>query len=90
LQNVKEVVVSSQEWFSHRHESSYSGSFNPFHKTFWHVKVEDVGQVSPLFICDPMKRTMKIHSICATNKNNLLQLFVKDLACFCEFCLDDH
>jgi hypothetical protein len=47
-----------------------------------------VDRVSPLFICDPIKGTMKIHSICATNKNNFLQLLVKDLACFYEFCLD--
>ncbi len=48
----------------------------------------DVDRDSFLFICDPIKGTMKIHSICATNKNNLAQLFMKDLACFCEFCLD--
>jgi hypothetical protein len=34
------------------------------------------------------QRDMKIHSIYSLNKNNLTQLFVKDLACFCEFCLD--
>lgn len=33
---------------------------------------------------------MKIHSIYVPNKNNLLQLLVKDLAWFCEFCLDSH
>jgi hypothetical protein len=33
---------------------------------------------------------MKIHSICSLNKNNLTQSFVKDLACFWKFCLDNH
>jgi hypothetical protein len=33
---------------------------------------------------------MKIHSICVTNKNNLFQLLVKALACFCEFWLDSR
>jgi hypothetical protein len=58
------------------------------HITFWHVKDEDVDRESSPIIFDPIKGIMKIHSICATNKNNLFQLLVKDLACFCEFCLD--
>jgi hypothetical protein len=82
------VVVLLQKQMFHRHESSHFGSLKPLHKTFWHVKTKDVDQVSPLFICDPIKGTMKINSICATNKNNLHQLLVKNLACFCEFCWD--
>jgi hypothetical protein len=31
---------------------------------------------------------MKLHSILATNKNNLATLMVKDLACFCTFCIN--
>ncbi len=61
----------------------------PLHRTFWHVKVGDIDMDSLLFICDPIKGTMKIHSICVTNKKNLTQLFVKDLACVYEFCLDN-
>lgn len=78
------------EWLSSRPESSYSSSMKPLHRTFWHVKVADVDRDSHLFIYDPIKGTMNIHSICATNKNNLMQLLVKDLACFCELCLDRH
>jgi hypothetical protein len=59
----------------------------PFHKTFWHVKVGDVDRDSPLFIYDPIKGTMKIHSIYIVNKNNPAQLLMTDLACYSEFCL---
>jgi hypothetical protein len=69
---------------------SYFGFMKLFHKIFWHVKGEDVDRVPLLFIYDPMKGTMKIHSICALNKNNVLQLFVKDLTCFCGFYFDSH
>jgi hypothetical protein len=37
-----------------------------------------------------LKGQWKIHSICASNKKNLFQLLVKDLACFCEFCSDSR
>jgi hypothetical protein len=90
LQNVGEVIQFLREWLSFRPESSYSGSMKPFHITFWHVKVGDVDRDLPLFICDPIKGTMRIHSICAVNKNNLTQLLMKDLACLCEFCLDSY
>jgi hypothetical protein len=54
------------------------------------VKAEDVDRRTPLFICDLIKGTMKIYSIYSMNRNNLTQLFVKDLTCFCEFCLDSQ
>ncbi len=77
LHNV-EVVEFLSEHLYDKPKSSYFGFMKSFHKIFWHVKGEDVDRVSLLFICDPMKGTMKIHSICALNKNNILQLFVKD------------
>ncbi len=88
LQNVEEVIQFLCEWLSSRCESSYSSSMKPLHRTLWHVKVGDVDRDSPLFIYDFIKGIMKIHLICVVNKNNLTQLLVKDLACFCEFCLD--
>jgi hypothetical protein len=68
LQNFEEVVTSLCMRLFDRPKSSYSGSIKPLHRTLWHVKVEDVDRVSPLFICDPIKSTMKIHLICASNK----------------------
>jgi hypothetical protein len=82
LENVEEVVMFLQEHLLIKHESTYYGSRKPFKKIFWHVQGEDVDKVSPIFVCDPIKGTMKIHSICSLNKNNLTQSFVKDLACF--------
>jgi hypothetical protein len=76
------------EHLSTRPESTYSSSQKPLKIIFWHVQAEDVDKVSAIFVCDPIKGTMKIHSIYSLNKNNLTQLFVKDLACFCEICLD--
>lgn len=45
-------------------------SMKPLHITFWHVKIEDVDKISHLYICDPIKGTMKIHSIYVINKTN--------------------
>jgi hypothetical protein len=89
LQNVEEAIQFLHEWLSSRPESYY-GSMKPFHRTFWHAKVGDVDRDSSLFIYDPIKGTKRIHSIYATNSNNLIQLLVKGLACLCEFCLDSH
>lgn len=33
---------------------------------------------------------MKSHTIFASNKNNLIALMVKDLACFCYLCIDGN
>jgi len=54
------------------------------------VKAEDVDRRTPLIICDPIKGTMKIYSIYYMKRNNFTQIFVKDLACFYEFCLDSQ
>ncbi len=88
MQNAKEVVEFLYDRLSNRPQSSYFGSMKCFCRIFWDVKTENVDGVSMLFICDPMKGTMKIHSICAFIDKTLLQLFVKDLTCFSEFCLD--
>lgn len=80
LQNVEEVVAILRERLSNRLESSYFGLQKPLTKFFWHVQVGDMDRVSPLYCCDPIKGTMKIHSIYSMNRNNLIQLFVKDLA----------
>jgi hypothetical protein len=42
LQNAKEVVTFLRMCLFDRPKSSYFGSIKPFHRTFWHVKVEDV------------------------------------------------
>jgi hypothetical protein len=81
-------VVALRERLSSRLKSFYSSSQKPLQKRFWHVKAQDVDKKSPLFICDPTKGTMKIHSICSMNRYNFIQFFVKVLACFYEFCLE--
>ncbi len=73
---------------SDRLESTYINVRRPLRRVFQLVKVEDVSQNSNSFNCDYIKGTMKIHSICATNKHNLTTLMVKDLACFCSYCLE--
>jgi hypothetical protein len=51
------------------------------------VKEEEVPKNFVTFSCDNIKGTMKLHSILATNKNNLTTLTVKDLACLYTFAL---
>jgi hypothetical protein len=89
LQNVEEVVAFLCKCLFECPKSSYSCSMKPFHITLA-CKAKDVDRESLLFIYDPIKGIMKIHSICVAKKNNLLQMLVKDLACFFEFCLDGH
>ncbi len=49
---------------------------------------DDVIRNISSFNCDLINRTIKLHFIWATNKHNLTQLMVKDLAYYCIFCLD--
>jgi hypothetical protein len=83
LQNVMEVVAFLCEQSSSRLELSYFGFMKPLH--IRHVKAEDVDKISPLYICDPIKGTMKIHLIYAINKTNFTQLLVKDWHAFVNF-----
>lgn len=69
-------------------ESSYVGRKRSLHRVFWYVDENDVDHSSPMFACDKVEGTQKIHCIFATNKNVLTQLLVKPLACFCAFCID--
>jgi hypothetical protein len=70
VQNAEEVVEFLCDRISNKQESSYSSSMKCFCRIFWHVKNENVDMVSLLFICDPIKGTMNIRSICAFNKKN--------------------
>jgi hypothetical protein len=60
----------------------------PLHTIFWYVDENDVDRSYPMFACDRVEGTQKIHCIFATNKNAPTQLLVKPLACFCAFCID--
>jgi hypothetical protein len=88
LQNVKEVVTFLRKHLSCRLEITFNGERKPFKRFLWHVKADDVIQNNSSFNCDPIKGTIKVHSIWESNKHNLTQLMVRDLACYCIFCLD--
>jgi hypothetical protein len=88
LQNAKEVVQFLHEHLPKRLETSYSSARRPLRKVFWLVKEEKVPKNSLTFSCDSIKSTMKLHSILATNKNNLTTLMVKDLPYFYTFYFD--
>jgi len=64
LQNAMEVVAFLCEQLFSRLELSHFGSMKPLHITFLHVD-----KISPLYICDPIKGTMKIYAINKTNFN---------------------
>jgi len=88
LQNAKEVVQFLHEHLSKRLKTSYSSARRPLQKVFWSVKEEEVPKNALTFSCDNIKGTMKLHSILATSKNNLITLMVKDLTCFYTFSFD--
>jgi hypothetical protein len=88
LQNVKEVVGFLHKHLSKRLETSFTGVRKPLQRVFWLVKVDEVWQNSSSFNCDLIKETMKLHSICVTNKNNLTTLMVMDLAFFRSYYLE--
>jgi hypothetical protein len=70
VQNLEEVVEFLCDRLFNNPKLSYSSSMKCFSRIFLHVKNENVDKVSLLFICDPIKGTMKIHLICAFNKKN--------------------
>ncbi len=88
VQNAKEVVQFLHKHLSKRLKTSYSSARRPLQKVFWLVKEEEVPKNALAFSCDSIKSTMKLHSILATNKNNLITLMVKDLTCFYTFSFD--
>jgi hypothetical protein len=73
---------------SKRLKTSYSSARRPLWKVFRLVKDEEVPKNALTFSCDNIQGTMKLHSILATNKNNLITLMVKDLTCFYIFSFD--
>lgn len=87
-QNVTKVVNFLCSNLSDRLESFYTWKKRPLHRVFWYVDENDVDHSFPMFACDRVEGTQKIHCIFATNKNVLTQLLVKPLACFCVFCID--
>lgn len=88
LQNAAKVVNLFCSNLCDCFESSYVGRKGSLHRVFWYVDENDVDCSSPMFACDKVEGTQKIHCIFSTNKNVLIQLLVKPLACFCAFCID--
>ncbi len=91
LQNASDVVVYLKAFLSGRVETSYSGQRKPLERHFWLVLEAEVRPLrNDPHGCDSIAGTRKIHSIMATNKNHLTHLMVKNLACFCVFCIDNQ
>jgi len=82
LQNAAKVVEFFHECLSFRPKYLYFEKNEPIHKKFWHVRLSDVDWTFNSYVCDVVRSTMKVHNICVTNKNMLIQLLVKHLACF--------
>ena len=82
-----DVVQFLKENLAERPESSYTGARKPMKRMFWHIGANDVKHKDEAHDCDVVQGTRKIHSIRAANKTNLTQLLVKNLACFCCFCM---
>jgi hypothetical protein len=69
LINAKKFVSFLCRELSYHLESSYMGKRKPFHRLLWHIKSTDVDCSSTTYACEAIEGTMKIHSICAMNKN---------------------
>lgn len=90
LQCAADVVGYLKATLSVRVETSYSGQRKPLERHFWHVLEQEVDSLRhEPHACDSVVGTRKLHSILATNKNHLTHLMVKNLACFCVFCIDN-
>jgi len=58
---------------------------------FWEIMESDVESLRDNnHKCDVVPGTHRIHSIMATNKNQMAQIMMKPLACFCAFCTDNQ
>jgi hypothetical protein len=55
-------------------------------RLFWLVGVDDIDQ-NITYACDPIPGTPKMHSVCAMNQYDVTTLMIKNLACFCCFCM---
>jgi len=86
LTNVEKVVSFFCKELFYRPESSYTSKRKPFHQLFWHNKSIDVERNSTTYACEDIEGTMKIHSICAMNKNCMTQ---SDKSEKCEKVLED-
>ncbi len=59
LENVKTVVAFLRDKLSNQPKSSYSGSWRPLQRIFWHVRAEDVDRRSPILSMIPSKGPWK-------------------------------
>lgn len=79
LQNVEEVVTFLRKDLSDRPKTSYVGARKPIKRLFWHIKLDDVIQNNSSCNCDLVKGSMKLHSIFASNKHNLILFWLRIL-----------
>jgi hypothetical protein len=49
--------------------------------------VDDVDWITT-YACDPILGTQKVHYVYALNQHNVIKIMIKNLACFCCFCMD--
>jgi len=79
LQNAKEVVTFLKKHLSDRPKTSYVGVRKLIKWLFWHIKLDDVLQNNSSYNCDLVKGCMKLHSIFASNKHNLILFWLRIL-----------
>jgi len=87
LQNVAYAVSFLHKSLFERPETSYIGRRKPIKRIFWLIGIDDVDW-NIAHACDPIPGTPKLHSICALNQYDVIKLMVKELACFCCFCME--
>jgi len=87
LQNAADIVSFLCKSLFQRLETFYTGHHKPIKRIFWFIGIDDVDQ-NTAHPCDPILGTYKLHSICALIQYDVIKLMVRELACFCCFCVE--
>jgi hypothetical protein len=89
LQNVGDVVDLLHIRLTSRPESSYSRERRIDNRLFWHVKLEDVDQLTK-YTCETMKGTRDVHLVRSMNSSNVDKLMKFFKTYFCCFYVDSN
>jgi len=90
MQNNKDVVSFLQATKTSQTLCSYPtiASNSILKRVFWHIKVGDVDRDNE-WVVETMTSTQKLHYVASCSARDPTKLHIKNLFCFCAFCLDE-
>ena len=83
------MVKLLQENLSGQPETSYCEDRRPMDWKFWLIGVEDVDREHQ-FVCGKISGTHNSHSVRSISAMDVNKLLIKNLACFCDACIDEN